>query len=342
MTGNTKLVPYNRFKDLIKSDNVQERFQQLMDKRSTEFLASLLSLVSADDKLLECDPGTIFTAAAKAAILRLPIAKELGYAWIVPFKHEATFIIGWKGLVQLAIRTGQYYALNAAEIYEGEKIKVDRITGAVEINGKRTGDDVIGYISYFKLKNSFEKFLYLTSEEIHKHAKKYSKSYGNDRSAWSTNLDDMAKKTVLRLLLGKYGLLSISMMDADTVDLPMVGDDPRLAMPEFEDMLEGEFADQAESAEPEPQEQAAEITQPDSIPVEHDREFTPEQIYQAVVDAKLSENIHAARNTLNHCTTGYETPERAVAWMKLYRGFRDMGGTPEQAAKEANAGNVPH
>jgi len=329
-----RTIPYNRFRELIKSDNVQERFQQLLDKRSTEFLASLLSLVSADDKLLECDLSTIFTAAAKAAILRLPIAKELGYAWIVPFKREATFIIGWKGLVQLAIRTGQYYALNAAEIYEGEKIKVDRITGAVEINGKRTGDDVIGYISYFKLKNGFEKFLYLTSEEIHKHAKRYSKSYGNDRSAWTTNLDDMAKKTVLRLLLGKYGLLSISMMDSDTEDLPVSGDDPRLAMPEFGDVLEGEFA--------EPQEQSDEAVQPDPVPVEHDQEFTPEQIYQAVVDAKLSENIHAARNTLNHCTTGYETPERAVAWMKSYRGFKDMGGSTEQAAKEANAGNAPH
>src|SRR3989304_3912891 len=100
----TGATPYNRFKELIKTDHVQERFQQLLEKRAPEFLGSLLSLVTADKNLLECEPATIFAAAAKAAILRLPIVKELGYAWIIPFGREATFVIGYKGLVQLAIR----------------------------------------------------------------------------------------------------------------------------------------------------------------------------------------------------------------------------------------------
>src|SRR3990167_4311972 len=124
---NTAITPYNRFKELVKSDHVQERFQQLLDKRASEFLGSLLSLVSADKNLLECEPATIFAAAAKAAILRLPIAKELGYAWIIPFKRDATFVIGYKGLIQLAIRTAQYLSINATEIYEGEEIVEDQI-----------------------------------------------------------------------------------------------------------------------------------------------------------------------------------------------------------------------
>jgi phage RecT family recombinase len=292
-------------------------------------LSGLLTLASNDSKLLACDPSTILTSAAKAAILRLPIAKELGYAYIIPYGKRAEFVLGYKGMVQLAIRTGQYHMINATEIYEGEEVIIDRLTGNVKLNGKRNGDGVIGYIAYFKLKNGFEKFVYMTRDETEAHARKFSASYqyglksGNKDSAWFTNFDDMGKKTVLRRLLSRYGLMSIEMQDDDAP--PFIGqEDPRITgeqnivLPSFDDVLEGEFHD------PEPQE--AQL---------------PADVFAACVEAKLSENIHAAKNTLAKCTTGYETPEKAIAWMRAYRAFRDQGMNPDKAAAEANAGKMP-
>ena len=345
---------YNQFRGLLAREDVQERFRQILDKRSTEFVASLLSLVSADRNLLECDPATILTAAAKAAILRLPIAKELGYAYIVPFKREATFIIGYKGIVQLAIRTSQYYNINATPIYEGERVEVDRLTGIVKITGERTGDKITGYVSYFKLKNGFEKYLYMDRDSVARHAEKYSKSWGNAKSAWTTNFDEMALKTVIRQLLSKWGLLSIDMQDAD--DIPVMGDDARI-VPRFENTpqlsgdnpLEGEF-----KPEPEPEStndqapvQAAQPEQQPAAPApetgkDGENPQQPVDIFQAVTDAGLAENAHAAKSALEkYCKTGFDTPEKAIAWMRLYRAWRDLGGKPDTCADKANTGQVP-
>lgn len=325
MSDQTAITPYNRFKDLVKSENVQDRFRQLLDKRSPEFLASLLSLVSADKSLIDCEPVSILTAAAKAAILRLPIAKELGFAYIVPFKREATFICGYKGLIQLAIRTGQYLAINAAEIYQGEEVIVDRLTGNVKLNGKRTGDEVTGYVAYFKMKNGFEKFIYLSREDVAKHARRYSKSYGNDRSAWTTNFDDMGKKTVLRLLLGKYGLLSIEMQDGDAQEPPYLGDDPRLTMPHFDavtgEVLDGEFVQETDP---------------------HDGKPPIPSIEDQIVQAGLSENAHAAANALKLCKLPEgATDDQRLEWMRVYRGWRDLGADSKQASANANKGEKP-
>jgi len=330
--NDTTLAPrtttnYDRIKALVKSENVQDRFRQLLNERAPEFLSGLLSLVSADKNLLDCDPASIFTAAAKAAILRLPIAKELGYAYIVPFKHEATFVIGYRGLTQLAIRTAQYLAINATEIYEGEEIVEDRLSGAVTLNGQRTGDDVIGYAAYLKLKNGFEKAIYMSREDVVNHGKRYSKSYGNDRSAWTTNFDGMGKKTVLRLLLGKYGLLSIEMLDNDAVEAPAFGEDPRLAMPKFDDltgeMLEGEFTEPLAPPEPE-------VQQEESAP-----DLTA-QIIQAAIESGYTQNEHSARNTLKHHKDEFQNLEHGVLWFKQYRSYRDQGESAAKAAELAS------
>lgn len=338
----TRNEPYNRFKALIKTDNVQERFQAILDKRSTEFLASLLSLVSADAKLLECSPTSIFTAAAKAAILRLPISKELGFAYIVPFKREATFVIGYKGLIQLAIRSSQYETINATEVYQGEELTVDRLTGMVKLNGKRSGDQVTGYVSYFKLKNGFEKYLYFDRGSMERHAAKYSKSWGNANSAWSTNFDGMGKKTVLRLLLSKYGLLSIEMQDDDT---PIVTEDERI-VPRFEDLgnpLEGEAHDVTApelpaEAQPEAAPEAPAPAQPEP-PVE------PASIDPAaiLVEAGYAENIHEAKKICGYLKLSTTMTAEAVKTLgALYRGWRDETGcTPEQAAQKALEGKQP-
>jgi recombination protein RecT len=318
------ITKYDQFKITLRSDAVRERFEAILNERAEVFMSSLLSVVAGNTALQNCDTGSILTSAAKAAILNLPIEPSLGFAYIVPFKTEATFILGYKGYIQLAIRTSAYDAINATEIYEGEEIVENRLTGEISLNGNRSGDEVIGYAAYFRLNNGFEKFKHMTVDEVHAHAKKYSKSYGHKLSAWTTNFDDMGKKTVIRLLLSKYGLLSINMQDAD---ISLIPDDGRLtepediAVPDFGDIVEGEAVD----AEPKPK----------------GNDNNTEEIYQSVVDAKLSENIHAAKKTLAKCKTGYETPEKAIEWMRAYRGFRDMGGTVAQAAKNANAGETP-
>lgn len=325
MSNQNAISPYVNFKALLNSENVQERFKQLLDKRAPDFLASLLSLVGADEKLMACSPQSIFTAAAKAAILRLPIAKELGFAYIVPFKGEATFIVGYKGLVQLAVRTGQYVAINAAEIYEGEELTVDRLTGTIKLNGRRTGDNVTAYVAYFKLRNGFEKFVSMDKPGVDRHARRYSKSYGNDRSAWTTNFDDMAKKTVLRQLLGKWGLLSIEMIDND--EIPADGDDPRLVVPSFAELpnvIEGEP-----------------LGEPEPMPEPEPAASLDEQIIMAAVEAQLTENEHSGKATLKMCKTNPATVEDGVKWFRFYRGWRDLGGDSKQAAKMANEGKQP-
>lgn len=123
-----------------------------------------------------------------------------------------------KGLVQLAMRTGHYRTINAGEVYEGETVKQDRITGEMSIEGTRTGDKAIGYFAHFSLINGFRKTVYWTHEQVVKHAKAKSRSFSSQSSPWQTDFNAMAEKTLLRHLLTKYGELSVDMIQAQTVE----------------------------------------------------------------------------------------------------------------------------
>lgn len=168
-----------------------------------------------------------------AATLDLPLDKNLGYAYIVPFKNykngnrqEGQFILGYKGLIQLAMRSGQYKALNVAPIYEGELVSWNRVTETVEFDfSKKTSDQVVGYVGYFELLNGFKKTVYWTREEIENHRVKFRKTKDTKPSqVWLDNYDAMACKTVLRSLLSKWGLLSIEMLTAERVDEQVLQD----------------------------------------------------------------------------------------------------------------------
>ena len=206
----------------IGSANVKKKFNDVLDKGSGAFVTALLSLVKATPQLQQCDPKTILSAAMTAATMKLPINPNLGFAYIVPYKTEASFQIGYKGIIQLAMRTGQYKTINASVVREGEIEGIDFITGEI-IRGKRVSDNIIGYIAYFKLVNGFEKTLYMTREEVEAHAIQYSqaynadKRYGKSRSVWTSNFDAMALKTVLKRLISKYGIMSIDMQGADNM-----------------------------------------------------------------------------------------------------------------------------
>lgn len=205
-------------KAMIQGQELNNRIKAVWSESAGPFLASVLDLYTSDSNLIQCDPAEVMQEAMKAAVLHLPVVKSLGFAYVVPYKNKPTFVLGYKGLVQLAMRTGHYRTINAGEVYEGETVKQDRITGDMSIEGTRTGDKAIGYFAHFSLINGFRKTVYWTHEQVVKHAKAKSRSFSSQASPWQTDFDAMAEKTLLRHLLTKYGELSVDMIQAQTVE----------------------------------------------------------------------------------------------------------------------------
>ncbi|MHB9144675.1 MAG: recombinase RecT [Symbiobacteriia bacterium] len=214
--------PIDRLKKVLSAESVQEQFRNVLAENSGAFVASIIDLYNTDKYLQACDPGAVVMEALKAASLKLPINKQLGFAWIVPYRDQGaqvpTFQIGYKGYIQLCMRTGAYRYINADEVYEGELVRFDKLTGEPDLAGERKSDKVIGYFAYIETLNGFKKTLYMTADEVTKHAQKYSKSYGNRNSAWATDFGSMAKKTCMRLLLSKFGVMSVEMQKAVIAD----------------------------------------------------------------------------------------------------------------------------
>ncbi|MBE8951327.1 MAG: recombinase RecT [Quinella sp. 3Q1] len=204
---------------LLNSAGIKRRFEELLDNSAPSFVSSILTIVRGNSKLQECSPNSILSAAGIAAALKLPINPSLGFAFIVPYKNQAQFQLGFKGFVQLAMRSGQYRTLNSGAVREGQIKEIDFITGEI-IRGEKISDEIVGYVAYMELINGFKKSLFMTVEELQAHAEKYSQSYAYDlrsnrkTSVWSTNFDAMAKKTVLKKLLGNFGIISIDQQSA--------------------------------------------------------------------------------------------------------------------------------
>lgn len=233
-------------KGVMNADSVQEQFKNALGKNSGTFVASIIDLYNGDTNLQQCEPKAVVMEALKAAILKLPINKALGYAFIIPFNNSVkddkgnwikkmvpTFQMGYKGYIQLAMRTGQYRTINADVVYDGELRKVNKLTGEIAFDGEKTSDKVIGYFCYFELLNGFSKTLYMTVEQMADHAKRYSKGLKKETTVesllnlanlpvatdskvvgWMGNFHGMAVKTVIRNLLSKYGYLSVEMQQA--------------------------------------------------------------------------------------------------------------------------------
>lgn len=214
MANDLKVQNVNLLKKALDADRVQQQFENALGDSKGLFIASLIDLYSGSSNLQECSPNDVICEALKAAVLKLPINKSLGMAWIVPYKKVATFQLGYKGYIQLAIRSGQYRFLNADVIYEGEFRSKDKLSGRFDFNGARVSDKITGYFAFFELMNGFNKTLYFTVDQVHEHAKKYSPSYSWKNSAWQTDFDSMALKTAIRILLSKWGILSVEMQNA--------------------------------------------------------------------------------------------------------------------------------
>lgn len=204
---------------LIKSPAVKERFAEVLKAKGDSFLASVLTTVNNSALLQKAEPTTILSAAMVAAALGLPIIPSLGQAALVPFKDGKTgvcvcqFQIMARGLIQLALRTGQYRKIEVEAVHTGEIKRLNRFTGEIEF-GEATDDNVVGYLGFFELCNGFRKFLYMSNAEISEHAQKYSQTAKRGFGLWVDNFDAMAKKTVLKLLLAKWGPLSVELQTA--------------------------------------------------------------------------------------------------------------------------------
>ena len=243
--------PMDVLKNIIKADSVQEQFQNAMGAHKDAFVASLIDLYAGDKALQGCKPQAVVMEALRAATMKLPINKALGFAYIVVYNNSVkqpdgswqkiptpTFIPGYKGYIQLAMRTGQYKTINADIVYEGEISGYNKLAGTIEFDGKKKSDKIIGYFAYIEMLNGFSKTLYMSVEDMASYALRYSPSFKGrnkptidslvktaqtnaptNKVGWEGNFNDMALKTVLRRLISKYGYLSVEMQNAVISDV---------------------------------------------------------------------------------------------------------------------------
>lgn len=229
-------------KEFFDKSSVKRKLEELVNKNASIFTTSVLQIVNSNALLKNADPMTVFNAACMAATLQLPLQNGLGFAYIVPYKnnktgkYDAQFQLGYKGLIQLAQRSGRFKRLVAVPVYEKQLITEDPING-FEFDWKQkpeVGELPIGYYAYFRLLNDFTAELYMTQQEVNEHAKRYSQTYRTylqkkekgqwASSVWADNFEAMALKTVMKLLLSKQAPLSVEMQQAVLADQAVVKD----------------------------------------------------------------------------------------------------------------------
>jgi len=229
MSNNQVAQQQQTAKSLFASPAVVQKLEGMLGNRTKGFVTNVLQVVQSNSLLSKADPMSVFMSAATAASMNLSVNPSLGEAYIVPFKGQAQFQVGWKGLVQLAQRTGQYHRINAVEVYANQFNSFDRLTEELDADMTIDGAGaIVGYIGYFRLTNGFEKLEYWSKEKMTAHAKKYSQSYQRGNGVWADGEDGftaMAKKTVLKSVISKYGIKSIEIQTAIQADQAVVTED---------------------------------------------------------------------------------------------------------------------
>ena len=229
---------------MLEAESVQKQFHNALKENKDAFIASVIDLYSGDAALQRCEPKAVLQEALKAAVLKLPINKALGFSYIVVYNNSKrdingqwvkvatpTFLVGYRGLIQMAMRTGQYKTINADAVYKGELRGADKLTGRIDLSGERESDEVVGYFAHIELLNGFTKTLYMSVREMAAYAKKFSPSVKRETTidqllnkanapeagkavGWEGDFTAMALKTVIRRLLWKFGYLSVEMQRA--------------------------------------------------------------------------------------------------------------------------------
>lgn len=245
MTTSNQLAQKPKFSVAITTQSYQNLINNTLrdPDRARSFTASITSAVAVNPALQECDAGTILAGALLGESLKLSPSPQLGQYYLVPFKNKrqqtttAQFVLGYKGYIQLALRSGQYKDLDVMVIKQGEYMGKDPETGKarfkfIEDDDVRDALPTIGYMAYFEYLNGFRKVLYWSKEKMMTHADAYSPAFSRKgyenliagnvpqgdmwkySSVWYKNFDDMAKKTMLRQLISRWGVMSVDMQMA--------------------------------------------------------------------------------------------------------------------------------
>ena len=256
-TQATGLKSFNQF---VANPRTQEYLQSVLSDKKASFVNNLTALVSNNAMLQACKPETVMFASLKATALDLPLDQSLGFAYVLPYKDNKTgitsaqFQLGYKGFIQLALRSGQFRLINVTDVRKGEIQDEDFLTGerTFKRSDKRESLPVIGYVAFFELLNGFRKSLYMTVEELKAHALRFSQTYRKGYGLWADKemFPKMCEKTVLKMLLSKYAPMSVEMRDAIKADSAVLsGEDDY-------NYVDSTIEDQGAQAEPQVSEQA--------------------------------------------------------------------------------------
>lgn len=224
-----------RFNAMLENTRTQEYLTNVLGEKKQTFVSNMVALVSNNKALSECDPSTIMFSCLKATALGLPLDPALAMAWVLPYRDNknnttvATFQLGAKAYTQLALRTAQYKKINVRDVREGEIVGEDFVSGEMQfkkLEKDREKASIVGYVAMFELTNGFSKQLYMSNEEIDAHAKRFSQTYRKGYGLWADKdmRPKMAEKTVLKLLLSKWGVLSVEMEQAIKSDSAVLGE----------------------------------------------------------------------------------------------------------------------
>lgn len=222
----------------LTQDAVKNRINSVIGgKDGQRFISSIISAVNTNPDLQECSNQSILSGALLGESLKLSPSPQLGQYYLVPYNDKdrgrvAQFQLGYKGYIQLAIRSGMYKKLNVLAIKEGELIRFDPLSEEIEVNliddeQARENATTIGYYAMFEYTNGFKKALYWSKAKMEAHALKYSAGYKAKKgyTFWEKDFDGMAYKTMLRQLISKWGIMSIDMQSAIDADMAVINDD---------------------------------------------------------------------------------------------------------------------
>ena len=219
-----------QLKSALNAPSVRQKFEEMLGKRSSQFMTSITSVVSNNALLQKADVNSIIMGSAVAASMDLPLNANLGYAALVPFNSKdgcfAQLQVMVKGWTELFLRSGQCQAIICETVYEGQLVKKNKFTGEYVFDeDAKTSDKIVGFMAYFRLTNGFEKYEYMTIEEIKAHAQKFSQTFRRGSGIWKDHFEEMAKKTVLKRLITKWAPKSIEMQRMAMFDQSVVNGD---------------------------------------------------------------------------------------------------------------------
>lgn len=216
-----------QLKSALNAPSVRQKFEEMLGKRSSQFMTSITSVVSNNALLQKADVNSIIMGSAVAASMDLPLNANLGYAALVPFNSKdgcfAQLQVMVKGWTELFLRSGQCQSIICETVYEGQLVKKNKFTGEYVFDeDAKTSDKIVGFMAYFRLTNGFEKYEYMTIEEIKAHAQKFSQTFRRGSGIWKEHFEEMAKKTVLKRLITKWAPKSIEMQRMAMFDQAVV------------------------------------------------------------------------------------------------------------------------